>query len=59
MEKIISSRQLSIIAFLSVLSLKLTVLPALIYSKIGVDAVLLILFITAIDFLEFFFIYYV
>ena len=59
MTKTISARQLGLIAFLSVLSLKLTVLPALFYAEIRVDTIISLLIITSIDFAEFFLIYYV
>ena len=53
MEKTISPRQLSLIAFISSFSLKLTILPSLLYEKSGIDAIFSLLFIIFIDFCEF------
>lgn len=59
MTKSISARQLSLIGFISAVSLKLTILPSLLFERSGVDALFSLLILTAIDFLEFGLIYYV
>ena len=59
MTKTISARQFSLIAFLSIFSLKLTVLPSLLYSRVGVDALFSLFFIMTFDFIEFLIIFYV
>ena len=58
MTKTISARQLSLLGFVSTFALKLTILPSLLYGEIGVDALLLVCFSLAFDFIEFFVIYY-
>ena len=59
MTKTISARQISLIAFISVFSLKLTVLPSLFYSKVGIDAIFSLFIIMAFDFLELLLIFHV
>lgn len=59
MEKKITLRQMSILCFISVLSLKLTLLPSIIHQEIGVNAFLLIGIYCLIDLATFFPIYYV
>ncbi len=57
MEKTLSARQLGLIAFISTLALKLTMLPSLLYEKSGIDAIFSILVINFVDFVEFILIY--
>jgi spore germination protein KB len=58
MEKTISVRQLSLIAFISTFAMKLIVLPALIYQKVQSDAIFVILGYILFNIISFFFIYY-
>lgn len=59
MTKTISPRQLSLIAFVSSFSLKLTILPSLLYEKSGIDAIFSLLIIMIVDFAEFLIMFYV
>ncbi len=54
MIKTISVRQLSIIGFISVFALKLTILPSLFYQKSGIDALFSLFFLIIFDLLEYF-----
>jgi len=58
MEKTISVRQLSLIAFVSTFAMKLTLLPSLIYQKVQSDAILVMLGYVLFNLVSFFFIYY-
>lgn len=58
MTKTINARQLSLIGFVSTFALKLTILPSLLFNKVGVDALFLVLFSLLVDFGEFFLVYF-
>lgn len=58
MKKAINARQLSLIGFISTFALKLTILPSLLFNRIGIDALLLVIFSLLLDFCEFFLIYF-
>lgn len=53
MIKTISVRQLSIIGFISVFALKLTILPSLFYQKSGIDALFSLVFLLLFDLIEY------
>ena len=59
MKKTLSARQLGLIAFISILALKLTIVPALMFEKSGIDAIFSVFLINLVDFLEFILIYHV
>lgn len=59
MEKIINIRQLSVICFVSIMALKFTVLPSLIYKEVGIDSLFIIILYSFIDFLIFLAAYYI
>ena len=59
MKKTLSVRQLGLIAFISILALKLTIVPALMFEKSGIDAIFSVFLINLVDFLEFILIYHV
>lgn len=59
MQKVISSRQLAIMFFLSTLSLRMTVLPSIIYKDVGKEGFVLIVIHCIIELISFFLIYYI